>query len=159
MRYDQTPLRMRQLLQEAGVADIKNDRESYSGRGDPWPVWNAFRTVVLDTALEPIEYYGKTVAVESCGVMFEAIKVAAGVISFTWQFTLGDAGDMAGLFLTFEFPDEAAFDGLAPDSDLADDFDRETMAAWFDETERSDAFSTPMRQPDVDYSFVIDGVG
>ena len=180
--YDTVP-HMRRLLSERGVSLTQEAEQFYAGPGTgAQPAWEAFRTVAVEPAFDPVQVGGELETVESGGFLFEASWSPARpardadparpdeyVLTFTRQFFVGEIGDMMGLQLALFFPgaddlrtlsasifgvDTPTSDGSEPAAPLA------ATAAWIAEVQASPAFAVPTtRHRAQRFAFGLDTVG
>jgi hypothetical protein len=181
MRVHDTVLRMRKLLIERGVGLVPqraNARALYEGPGrNAMQAWEAFRTVAVEPAFDPIRAWGDQQAVTSAGFLFEATFWQGWPsrhgsrampehyeLIFTRQFSVGDAGDMLGLSLSIPVTAADELRALSASLHGDDRGDPELFAQvahdWIAQVEASPAFVIPMtRHQALRFSFGADDIG
>jgi hypothetical protein len=181
MQLHDTVLRMRELLIERGV-DLTparaDGRAEYKGPGEnATQAWEAFRTVAVEPAFDPIREWGDVQAVRNAGFLFEGLFSPGWPgrhgrpdvpehygLGFRRQFGVGEYGDMMGLDLSISFAAADELRELRAElwGDDRGDFELFVPVAheWIAQVETSPAFTIPMtRHQALGFSFGVDSIG
>ena len=178
MRLHETVLRMRELLLERDVELIppaERESELYEGDGQAAQhAWEAFKVVAAEPAYDPIRAWGESQVVRNAGFLFEGAYSQGWPkdpdnershampehyeLNFTRQFSVGEYGDMMGLFLTIFVPGADELRDLQATIWGGDDGGPE-ITEWFAEVEAEPAFQIPMSRRAQRFAFVIDAIG